>query len=167
MAVNRKAFKELLSFFPHVDLPVTLTSETHHVFSKENKPLPQRLILEFFSKSKEGLGEFEEYIPCFRLPRADHFIGLVYWKADLMNYEYVLNTYDLTGEPVASQVIAGTKSNGESILNRVATFDPEGVVYIAEGIGKADVRHYNAAESKNYELEILPSGDILYMMNDQ
>ena len=84
-----------------------------------------------------------------------------------MNYEYVLVTYDLKGEQIASQVIAGTKSNGESILSRVATFDPDGVVYIAEGIGAADQRHYNAAESKNYELEILPSGDILHMMNDQ
>ncbi len=166
MPTDKNTFRKLLSYFPEIELPVTLTSETHHIFSKENKPLPEVLIRSYLKGSDGDLGEFEEYIACFQLPRAESFVGLVYWKADLMKYQYVLVTFDQHGQQVASQIIAGTKSNGETILKRVATFDAEGVIYIAEGVGQADERHYQAGNSRNYQLEILPSGDILHMMND-
>ena len=166
MPVNKKAFKQLLTFFPEIELPISLTSDIHHVFSKENKPLPEKLIQEFFTVIDQPLGEFEEYVACFQLPQSEHYCALVYWRADLMTYQYVLVTFNELGEMVASQIIAGTKSNGETVLKRVATFDEEGVIYVAEGVAQANDRHYSADQSRNYQLEILPSGDILHMMND-
>jgi hypothetical protein len=167
MSTNSKSFRNLLKCFPEINLPISLSSDEHLVFSRENKPIPQMLVEAYLTDDPEtGLGEFEEYVACFRLPRSEQFVGLVYWKADLMEYQYILRTFDNRGEVIATQLIAGTKSNGETILRRVASFDEEGMILVAEGVAQADDRHYNAEETRNYEMEILPTGDILQMMNE-
>ena len=166
MSIDKRTFTKFIAYFPEVELPITLTSDTHHIFSRENKPLPEKLTHTMLEVDEESVDPYSEYIACFRLPPTEHYLALVYWKASLMTYQYILCTFDHSGQTLASQIIAGTKTNGDTILERVATIDEEGVIYIAEGIGKAEDRHYNADESRNYQLEILSSGDILHMMNE-
>ncbi|NND32102.1 MAG: hypothetical protein HKN76_05875 [Saprospiraceae bacterium] len=157
------ALKDLVAFFPQVDLPITLTSEIHHIFSKENKPLPEVLIRGFL-REDENEDEFTEYVACFRLPAMELYQSLVFWKASLMSYEYILATYQPDGLMISSKVIAGTKSNGNSLLKRIATIDEEGLILIAEGEGPLDERRYNADQSHTYQLEITETGDILQMI---
>jgi hypothetical protein len=91
----------------------------------------------------------------------ENYQPIVFWKASLMAYEYILATYQPDGLMISSKVIAGTKSNGNSLLKRIATIDEEGLIIIAEGVGSLNERKYSADQSHTYQLEITESGDIL------
>ncbi len=167
MTRRKTLFQALLDYFPEVELPITLTSDTHHIFSQENKPLPQSIIEAYLLEAgRDSVGEFEEYVACFRLPAADDYIGVVVWKADLMSYEYLLKTFDKRGSLIASQVIAGTKTNGETILKRVATLDEDGIVLVAEGLAATDEESYDPERSRTFQFEISPTGDILHTLSE-
>ncbi len=167
MSKIRQQFRSLAAFFPEIELPVTLSAETHHVFSKENKPLPLGLIATFLSNDHEQDQDgYTEYVACFQLPTQSHWQALVYWRAGLMEYEYILTTFEKNGKRISSKVIAGTKSNGETILTRIATIDEEGLITIAEGITNTAERHYNAKDSHTYQLELTATGDILHSLKD-
>ncbi|NND09375.1 MAG: hypothetical protein HKN87_23630 [Saprospiraceae bacterium] len=168
MAKIRQQFSALATFFPKIDLPITLSVETHHIFSKENKPIPLGLIATFLSTDHEQDQDgFTEYIACFKLPTEGRFSALVYWRASLMEYEYILTTFERSGRRISSKVIAGTKSNGESILRRIATIDEDGLITVAEGIQEAADRHYDPLDSRTYQLELTSTGDILHMLEEQ
>ena len=152
--------RDLLQFFPPIELPITLTSEVHHLFSKENKLLPESLIRSFLREAEQE-DEFTEYVACFSLPPTEHFQPIVFWKASLMSYEYILATYQMDGLMISNKVIAGTKSDGNTLLKRIATIDEEGLIIIAEGVGSLDERYYKANQSHTYQLEVTESGDIL------
>lgn len=157
---------DLLDFFPLIELPITLTSEIHHVFLRENKPLPQRLINKFLQPNEEVDDGLTEYAACFRLPDAELYKAIIYWKASLMSYEYILATYRNNGQLIDSKVIGGTKSDGTTLLKRVATIDEDSLILIAEGIGPLDERQYNADQSHTYQLEIAETGDIFQMISE-
>ncbi|MCB0685035.1 MAG: hypothetical protein KDC53_00880 [Saprospiraceae bacterium] len=158
------SLKGLLEYFPPIELPVTLTSDLHHVFLQENKPLPESYIKEFLQTENEEDDPYTEYAACFRLPGNEQYQAIVFWKASLMSYEYSLATYQNSGRMISSRIIAGTKSDGNSILKRIATIDEESVISIAEGIGPLDDRQYDADQSHTYQLEIAETGDILQMI---
>jgi len=158
------SFGELLGYFPPVELPITLTSDIHHIFLRENKPLPEAFITKFLQPPNEEADPYTEYAACFRLPGSDQYQAIVYWKASLMTYEYILATYQPSGRFITSRIIGGTKSDGESLLKRIATIDEESLILIAEGIGPLDERQYNANQSHTFQLEIAETGDILHMI---
>jgi hypothetical protein len=160
------SFAGLLQYFPLIELPVTLTSELHHVFLKENKPLPEEFIRKFLQTDQATDDEYTEYAACFRLPSGEQYEAIVYWKASLMTYEYILATFQPNGRFIASRIIGGTKSNGTSLLKRIATIDEESLILIAEGIGPLDERLYSADQSHTYQLEIAETGDILQMLSE-
>jgi len=157
-------FKEFLSYFPPIQLPITLSSDLHLVFSKENKPLPQALTFEFLQQGEEGEDEFTEYVPCFSLKVGEQFVPVVFWKAGLMSYEYILATFQRNGSFISSKVIAGTKSDGESMLKRIATIDEEALITVAEGTSPLDESQYEANQSQTFQFEIAETGDILQMI---
>lgn len=156
-------FADFLKKFPQVELPVSLTNESHFVFSRENDVLPTVLVEEFIIPYDEEVDEFTEYIPCLQLPDQNDFYGIVYWKASLLVYEYILITYDKTGKFITKQVIAGLKTNLDSVLQRLAVIDEELIITIAEGAQlDADRSDYDPGSTKAYHMEILSSGDIIY-----
>ena len=167
MPRQANSFKHLLNKFPEIELPVTLNAETHHIFSRENDPLPEGLIREYLQIDTHGeYDDLTEFVACFRIPSPPAYTALVYWKAQLMEYSYWLMTFEPNGRPIGSKVIAGTKSNGTTILTRIATIDEEGIIHIAEGINDANDRLYNAQNSQTYQLEITDTGDILHMLEE-
>lgn len=160
MSIKEPTLQDLLYYFPTIELPITLHSELHHVFSKENKPLPVNLSSRFLDFHKMD-DDYTEYVPCFALKAEKQFIPIVFWKASLLEYQYVLATFDPRGGLISHQIIAGSKSNGDSILKRIATIDEDRMIIIAEGVGPIDERNYQANKSNTYQLEIAPTGDIL------
>ncbi|MBK8502091.1 MAG: hypothetical protein IPL46_07735 [Saprospiraceae bacterium] len=157
---------DLLEFFPPMELPITLTSEIHHVFLRENKPIPQALITKFLQPEGEEDDGFTEYAACFRMPGTDQYKAIIFWKASLMSYEYILATYRNNGQLIESRVIGGTKSDGTTLLKRIATIDDDSLILVAEGIGPLDERQYNANQSHTYQLEIAETGDIFQMISE-
>jgi hypothetical protein len=168
---TKGAWLKFYDFFPEIDLPITLSEDYSGVFTKYNKPLPEELIDAFildkklfFADENQDLEESDdivEYVPCFRLPDQKHYFALVYWKADLLKYEYFIHTYDKQGNSIARQVVASTTSDGKKIRQIVATIDPDLDIYIMGG-DTDNINEYDPETSKAFSLEITPTGQFVH-----
>ena len=160
------AFHEFVAKFPIIPMPATLGEETHHVFSLENEQFPLDMIEQFILPTEEASLENEElveYIPCFAIDQTEQFIALVWWKADLLAYEYVLATYTDKGQLISRKVIAFTKVIDGKINRAVATIDEDWVIFIAEGLADASRNKevFDPTSSRTYEYEIMANGEIV------
>lgn len=157
-----KGFDQFVAKFPVVELPVTLGENTHHVFGLENDPLNDHMIAEFILTEADGEhDEFTEFVPCFSLRLSDAFVTLVWWKAGLMQYEYVLATFDKKGVPIARKVIGFTRADHKQIVRAVATIDEEWRIVMASGQGDAATDYMEPAAATMHEAEIMPDGQIV------
>jgi len=156
-------FNHFLEKFPEVELPVTLGEDTHLDFSRENSPLPIPMIAQHIMKAESGdMDEFMEFIPCFKIPETFEMHAIVYWKAGLMDYQYVLATFTKKGQLIDRRVIGGIYSDGQNITQSVVTIDTDWLIYIATGQSDAaDNLGYDPSTSKTIELELLADGRII------
>ncbi len=156
-------FHDFLAKFPPVPMPVTLGEDTHHTFGTENEPLSDELISQFIhpTESVTADDEFTEYVPCFSIDSTDQFIGLVWWKAELLNYEYVLATFNDKGELIGRNVIAGTSIKDGVVTRAVAIINEEWEITIGEGTSLDGDQLFDPTTSKTRHLEILINGQIV------
>jgi len=157
---KKVSFGNFYKKFPVIELPITLGSETHHDFSKNNDPLDPLEIEDFILPLEGEPDEFTEFIPCFSLPDTQGFFAVVYWKAGLMDYQYRLVTYKKGGEIISDQVIAGLFSNGEMIARSIATIDPYLTIHVVSGQVRTDSQYYDPGESTAKEFELFSDGFI-------
>jgi hypothetical protein len=160
---KKLTFADFIAKFPPVTMPITLGEETHHVFGTENEPLSDELISRFIHPLETVTpdDEFTEYVPCFGIDDTEQFVALVWWKAELLNYEYVLTTFNLKGEPIDHQTIAGTRVIDGKVLRAVATINEEYEITIAEGVSEDGNMLFDGTTSQTRFLEILPTGEIV------
>lgn len=152
-------FADFVHKFPEISLPITLTQEAQFAFSQQNKPLHPVQIQHFIGDI--GDEEISEAIPCLRIPDTKDIVALIYWTAGLLSYEYHLATYTNKGELIDDKVIAGLKSNSEFMLERVATIDPDWIIYVVEGESKASDPLSINTHSEEMTLELQPNGLII------
>jgi hypothetical protein len=158
-----KDFETLLSYFPEVEPPVTLTDESIDHISANNDPLPSILVSKFiFDWEGEEGDEFTEFIPCLKFPPKEKIHSLIYWKASLMKYEYILVTTTHKGDLLARKSICGTLVDGDLIKKSVARIDEEGIIHIVAGAHTCE-GIYNAQHSQNFNMEIMDNGDIVFL----
>lgn len=152
-----------LEQFPEVKLPVTLTEESSRMFSQTNEPFPQRMIEQYLMPLEaEEMDEFTEFVPCFRIPETYDFHAVVYWMAQLMNYQFVLVTFSKEGNLIDKKVIAGTFYNGQSLTSSVATIDEDWTILIVSG-QSSSAYSYDASTTRTQKLEILPEGQLIIL----
>lgn len=157
---------EFLSFFPEVELPVVLTEESIHEINKRNKALPFAAINRYIKEwetssdgeSEEDADELIEYIACLQFDVAKNIKAIVYWKANLLSYEYYLLTINNKGKLLSSKVIAGLISNGTDIKRSAATIKEDLTIHIVTGNEKDS---FSPSESKSFYMEIMPEGSIV------
>lgn len=166
MTTQKISFEKYLEFFPMIELPIILSDESFDEIRRINDDIPTALVHRFISEFDADLDEFTEYFPCFQIPTGDEFVGLVYWKAKLLQYEFHLITYTRNGEFIAGKVIAQTLTNGESIIRSVSTIDEDLVIHVASGEMNMKAASYDANQSKTHTLEILSTGDIIFSLNE-
>ena len=145
-------------------MPVTLGEDTHHTFSAENEPLSPAMVEQFIHPTDpEGQpdDEFTEYVPCFAIDGTGGFAALVWWKAALLRYEYVLATFTPKGELIARRVIAFTRVSDNKVSRAVTTIDDDWVIFIAEGDAVAAGEVFDPTSSRTYDLEIMSTGEIV------
>jgi hypothetical protein len=87
-------------------------------------------------------------VPCFRLPNLDDIHALVYWRAELLQYDYILASFDKSGTLLDAQSIGGTTIEGQTVRQRVATLEEDGFIFVAEGTA-----HYEAGATTNFAAE--------------
>ena len=119
---DKAKFKDFLERFPELPLPLTLRDDSHHDF-EQNKPLSDEMIASYITRYEIGqVDDFTEYVACFSFPKVakQPYQAVVYWKAALMQYDYVLATYSLDGNMIDKKAIAGTK-----VVGNLAAFTPK------------------------------------------
>jgi triacylglycerol esterase/lipase EstA (alpha/beta hydrolase family) len=159
MSKTRTTFKDFIKAFPAIELPVVLDGNIHHTFSQENKPLRTDFIEEFILPyDKMEVDEFTEYVPCFRLPDQLHFHGVVYWRAALMDYNYVLITFDKKGECIQTYHIGGTKTDGMQLVQLLCTIHPNLKIDLAAGSNALSEEEYEPKETKVFHIQLLEDG---------
>ncbi len=163
MDTNQKLnFGHFLEKFPEIDLPITLTEESATAFSRENDPLSALLIQKYILPIEpDEVDDLTEFIACLRIPKTDGFFAVIYWKAALMNYQYVLTTFSKKGILIDRKVIAGTYSDGETLIQSVATIEEDWIIYVVSGKKPANATSYDASSSKSFNLELLATGEII------
>jgi len=167
--MNRKekiSFKGFIKRFPAVELPIILGNDTHHTFSSNNPPLPALYIDSFISLIEGPIEEdFMEIIPCFSIPDTEEFHAIVYWKAGLMDYQYILATYTKQGVPIDRRVIGGTFSDGKVLAQSVATIDADWTIHVVTGNSNLQEEEYDATTSTAIEIDLLIDGNIVVEEN--
>ena len=153
-------FKQFLSVFPEIPLPVTLSEETHFDFSLQNDPLSDALIEEFIGRYEAvERDDLTEYVACFQLKGEHGYRAIVYWKASLLQYDYVLATYNGLGAMIDKRSIAGTKVKDGLIARTVATINESGTILKAEGAASLS-GSFDPNATKYEKLEINEEGFI-------
>jgi hypothetical protein len=99
-------------------------------------------------------------VPCFRVADTKEFYALVYWKAELMSYQYILVTFDKWGQLIGKKAIAGTFSDGMQLTQSVATINEKRQIYVASGQSDASQIDFQAANSSVQRMSILDDGQI-------
>lgn len=163
-------FAQFLNLFPEMELPITLTTDTHHIFSQNNSPLPQVAIETYIlNNGVMTEDEFTEFVPCFRLPKTIDFHAIVFWKAALLTYEYFMMTFDKKGVFIDKRHIGGTKTVGNKLVQAISTIEDDWIIYVVEGSTVLNQKNtlYNAASSKTYNLELLATGKIINLLGDK
>lgn len=160
-------FAEFIEFFPPVDLPFSLLPDMNQIPS-DPLPLPGVLqdafILPFESDETD---EYTEYIPFGRIAGTKDFHAMIYWKAGVLRYEFILATYSLEGEPLSHAIVGGLRYEEEGILHSVAVIHEDLSITIAEGMAASDESSMDPNQTQTYEMAILPSGIITYEMNEE
>ena len=154
-------FEALLNSFSDHALPVTLTEDTLTAFQEMHDPIPGVLVEAFFGDGTEPMDDFTEIVPCFRIPDTHDFHALVYWKGELLKYQFILTTFDKKGNVIASAAVAGLQSDGKSVLRSIATIEEDWKIHVIEGEQGASEEFYTPAASRAYIMELLSTGEIV------
>ncbi|HZV69602.1 MAG TPA: hypothetical protein VFG10_08660 [Saprospiraceae bacterium] len=160
-------FAEFIEFFPLRDLPFSLLPDISQIPS-DSLPLPA-IMLEAYILPFEGdeVDEYTEYIPYGRIMGTKGFEALIYWKAGILKYEFILATYGLDGHLISHAIIAGLRSDDEGILHSVAIINTDMSITIAEGLTPEDDHSLDLNNTSTYQMAILPDGFISYDMNEE
>lgn len=167
MALKKITFKNFLECFPNIELPVTLDENTHHTFSQENRPLAPALIQHYIIPHlNTEVDEFTEFIPCFQIPSQPKFEAVVFWRAGLLDYNYIMNTYEKDGSFIKSYHIGGTKSDGQNIARLLCTIQPNLQIHMAAGQGDINQPDYSPTDTKVFKIELLDNGEAHIEMDE-
>jgi len=161
-------FQDFLSFFPNIELPVTLTEESRFEFSKANKPFPGAVIDTYITPMEEiEADECTEYEPCLRFQVNDEIMAVIYWRGAVYNYEYILVTFNKHANMVSRKVIAGTKFTEQFIQQSVASLMEDFTINVAVGVKKTTDKDYEPQNSQSMSFEILSTGDIIFSLHEE
>lgn len=157
-------FSHFLDQFPRLDLPINIGEDTVRRISSATPPLPARMIEQFLvpMEPTQVNDEFTEFVACLRLPEADNYEGIVYWRADLAQYHYTLVTLNPKTEEVIDRLIlAGTSYDGAELLQTSAAITDALMIYQVSGQGYGENYDYQASGSTARRFQIADSGKLV------
>jgi len=159
-------FAEFIDFFPPLEPPFSLLPDISQI-PYTPVPLPS-VLLDAFILPFEGeeTDEFTEYIPYARIAGKHDYHALVYWKAGVMQYEFILATYSKDGKLLSHAIIGGIRSDDNGILHSVAVINKDMSITIAEGVA-AENDNYDLDQTNTYQMSIQPTGQITYGINEE
>ena len=167
--VPQARFAEFIDFFPELELPFSLLPDLQQIPS-DPIPLPG-ILQEAYILPFEGdeMDEYTEYVPYGRIAGLKSFHAMIYWKAGVLRYEYILATYTLDGHPISHAIIGGMRYEAEGTIHSVAVINEVLRITIAEGLVDEDDPLGSTVqnETQTYFMAIRPTGEIIYEVNEE
>jgi hypothetical protein len=164
--VPTASFSEFIEFFPLLELPFNLLPDISMI-PTDSLPLPGPLLDTYILPFEgEEVDEFTEYIPYGRISGTKDFHALIYWKAGVMQYEFILATYNFEGMPLSHAIIGGLRLDGEGILYSVAVIHEDLSITIAEALADEN-KESNLDDTNTYQMTINSTGQISYGSNEE
>ena len=159
-------FTEFIDFFPLLKPPFNLLPDISQIPS-HTLPLPGPLLDAFiYPFEGEEADEFTEYIPYARISGTRDYYAIIYWKAGVMQYEFILATYSNDGQPISHAIVGGLRLDGKNILHSVAVIHEDMSITIAEGVA-VEGGESNVEDTSTYQMSIQPTGQINYGVNEE
>jgi hypothetical protein len=160
---QRISFQNFLNRFEEVTLPISIGTETHLDFSSQQDPLPVAMIERFFIETgiMTELDEFTELVPLMKIPETGDFHAVIVWKAELMNYEYLMLTFDKMEQLIDKKSIAGTKIIDNLLLHAVVSINEQWEIHVMQsGRDVNDEKNFDPTKSLRYQFQLLEDGFI-------
>ncbi len=158
--MTNPTFEQFLELLPTVELPLTISDELQQEVSKLNTTVSDIMLQEFIKKYEPvDDDDLTEYIPCFRVNISDEFVSIVYWRASLLQYLYVLANYSLKGDMIDKKVIAGTTVINNLVEKSACMINEDWEIFRANGSANNGF-DYNADATKFVQYEITEKGRI-------
>lgn len=164
--MTKNDLEALLAFFPPIDLPITLTEDLVATFSKENDALPASIIEDILLQWEEVEDEYVEFVPCFRIDGQEHFTGIVYWRAGLLRYEFILVTFDKDGQLITRKPLSTVIAEGDVVKKSIAQIDSDLIIHIMAGQTSDSELNYDPSNSQAFNMEIMPTGEVEFSLGD-
>ena len=163
-----QAFQFYLKHFAKETLPIVLSDDNVAYFSNKNRPLSPDSIRQFIKQGDTiEDDELTEYVPCCILPDTKDIYAVVYWKGELMNYDYIMATYDTNGTLLHRKILAGTRVEGNVLKRSVATIESDWTIQVIAGAQMADDHLYDSSNSRSMSLELMPTGEIIFSLQNE
>jgi hypothetical protein len=157
---------KILHYFPTTALPLMLSDD--HISDIENEvdQLPQSFIEEnIMVWENETDDDMTEYIAVASLPAIEKKIfPIVYYKAGLLKYEFILATFDAEGKLICRKPIASTIVEGSQVKRSIASIEADYIINIIAGQSENGFE-YDPTMSKSFSMEVLADGDIIFHMD--
>lgn len=160
----KSKLQTILHYFPETTLPIVVSEDYLADYEAQSDPFPESFIHTFIAEWEGEIDDYTEFIPCFRLPPEEKFRSIVYWRGGLLKYEFILVTLDPNGEKISKKIIANTIVDGPLIKKSVAGIEPDLIINIIAG-QTLDGEDFEAGNSQAFTMEILPSGEIIFMLD--
>ena len=166
--VPQARFAEFIEFFPSLQPPFSLLPDLEQIPS-DQIPLPGVLLETYILPFEANeMDEYTEYIPYGKIDGTKSFYALIYWKAGVLRYEFILATYTLDGHPMSHAIIGGTRYEEEGTIHSVAVVHEDLRITIAEGMADPDEQGAPLhQETQTYFMAIKPTGEIIYEVNEE
>lgn len=165
-----QSFKIFLNHFSKEKLPLVLSDDNVRYFDRKNPPLGSDVIRQFLLQgevAEEEDEEMTEYIACTKIPDTKDIHAVVYWRGKLLEYDYILATYDKNGVLINKKVIAGLRSDGKSVRRSVATIDEDWIIHIVIGEQNQKEELYDPSKSQIMTMELMGNGEIIFSLQDE
>ncbi|HKK89068.1 MAG TPA: hypothetical protein VJ917_09475 [Saprospiraceae bacterium] len=153
-------FNQFVQEVPLAEIPLVLSGEFQKQLTSVADPLPVPVIKDLMPW-EEVPDEMTEILVVARFEQEEKFQAMLYWKAELLTYSFVLVTYNFKGEVIDHQKIAGTTYDKESVVESVAIIEDDWMIFAAEGDNKlTEGKSFEASKTRKSNFMVEKDGRI-------
>lgn len=148
---------EFVESLEELSLPILLSTELQDEISGLNNPLPSAIVEAYLKPDYENWDEYTEMIPVGKIS-LESSLMVLFWKAHLLEYDFLLVGFSPNGSLVDRKRIAGTKVDESGhISETVASIEEDLLIFMAQS---KDANKVQSSETTNKTLIIKETGEI-------
>lgn len=153
-------FNQFVQEIPLAEIPLVLSGEFQKQLTSLVDPLPVPVIKDLMPW-EEVPDEMTEILVVARFEQEENFQAVLYWKAELLTYSFILVTYDYKGVAIDHQKIAGTRYDKDSVVESVAIIEDDWMIFAAEGDNQLSDQHsFQASKTRKTNFMVEKDGRI-------